>query len=218
MLNDEKEKVKKKLFKIIAIVSIILICIFTLFASIGVSVLTGDYNYFIFTVLGMTIAIFLSCITLISLLISKKKGDDTVKKVFLGFCSAIAGIMMLGESLFSMGDFILNKTSYNIAILILNIVITIIFGVITFKCLNRKSFNKLKGEEMVILFVGMLEIVKSLIGVSYMLPSQDNIIANRNEILITYLAILFIQNILFWKRESITKVFKDMENAEKLDL
>lgn len=51
----QKENFKKKFKKILVAIVIPLILIQSVLASIGVSSLTGDYNYFLFTVGGMVV-------------------------------------------------------------------------------------------------------------------------------------------------------------------
>lgn len=58
--------------KIATIIEIIFILILTVFASIGVSSITNDYNYFIFTVGGIIICSFALIISYLIILAKRK--------------------------------------------------------------------------------------------------------------------------------------------------
>lgn len=71
----KKQSTKNKYYtlkKIATIIEIIFILILTVFASIGVSSITNDYNYFIFTVGGIIICSFALIISYLIILAKRK--------------------------------------------------------------------------------------------------------------------------------------------------
>jgi membrane protein YdbS with pleckstrin-like domain len=71
----KKQSTKNKYYtvkKIATIIEIIFILILTVFVSIGVSSITNDYNYFIFTVGGIIICSFALIISYLIILAKRK--------------------------------------------------------------------------------------------------------------------------------------------------
>lgn len=70
--SKDKESLKKKFKKILAAIAMTLILILSVLASIGISSLTGDYNYFTFTAVGIVLIGIALVISLLVVLIKRK--------------------------------------------------------------------------------------------------------------------------------------------------
>jgi len=132
-----------------------------------------------------------------------------VIKIFIGVISILIGLIFLFLSLGYLAKYISSHSTNDLIHFILNSTITIMLGIIAFRCL--KTFNEINDKEGLIVIIGMVEIVKATIVINSMLPTPEGLTFYPVRAIGAYLFMILLQISILGVRKFFINEFKDCE-------
>jgi len=132
-----------------------------------------------------------------------------VIKIFIGVISILIGLTFLFLSLGYLVRYISSHSTNDLIDFIFNSTITIMLGIIAFRCL--KTFNEINDKEGFIVIIGIIEIVKATIVINSTLPTPEGVTFYPIRAIGAYLFMVLLQISIIGIRKFLINEFKDGE-------
>lgn len=125
-----------------------------------------------------------------------------MKKYLLGTVSFLFFIAVVGDAFIYLVRYLEGESSSNLITFIIVTGIAIMLGRVAFKCLKKEN-NDISKDDLPLLSVGVIEIVKTFLVIACMTPIPEGWRINLPGALLSYAAALTMQIGIFSKKDYI---------------